>query len=286
MRIVFFGEDSFSATALMSLINSQHEILAVFCPIYKNYIHVRLEKTCENKRISFYRIKNINSVKNEMFIKKLNPDLILVCHFQKILKPNIFQIPLYGCINLHPSLLPKYKGLSPQHWPIIKGDKETGITVHFINKGIDTGDIILQHKILIDPHMYVSDLQFKMLDIYKIIFNEAISLLMNNNINFVIQNPSQGSYFGKLREEQCLIDLNKGHLNAYNLIRGVSNPYFGAKLYDYRIWKANIASKELNKFIQNKYNDNDIYFNEKIGNFIKFNDGSLIIEKIDKINDK
>ena len=284
MKIVFFGEDSFSAQVLESLIFNQHEILAVFSPVYKNHIYARLKVICEKQNIEFHRIKDINSEKNEYLIRKLKPDLISVCHFQKILKKNIIQIPLYGCINLHPSLLPNYRGLSPQHWPIINGDIETGITVHFVDEGIDTGDIILQHKILIDPDIYVSDLQLKMLDIYKFIVNDAITLIINDNINFVSQNKSQEGYYGKLKEEQCLIDLNDGYLNAYNLIRGVSMPYFGAKLNDYRIWKAKLASKKLNDFIQNKYNKNNIYFDEKIGTFIKFSDGSLIIEKYDRIN--
>lgn len=284
MRIIFCGEDSFSAQVLESLICDKHEILAVFCPIYDNNIHARLKLICNKYNIEFHRIENINSNRNENLIKKLKPDLISVCHFEKILKNNIIKIPLLGCINLHPSLLPHYRGLSPQHWPIINGEKETGITIHFINEGIDTGDIILQYKIPIDSNMYVSELQIKMLNIYKSIMKDAIALLSLNKKQFTKQNPLNGSYYGKLKEEQCLIDINKSVIDAYNLIRGVSKPYLGAKFNTYRIWKARLATIEANHFIQTKYKDNNLFFDRKFGTIIKFSDGSLIVEKYDKLN--
>ena len=285
MKIVFFGEDSFSAQVLESLIFAKNKILAVFCPIYDNNIYARLKLICDNHNIGFYRIKDINSIKNEHFIKKLKPDLISVCHFEKILKKNIIKIPLYGCINLHPSLLPNYRGLSPQHWPIINGEKETGITVHFINEGIDTGDIILQHKIPIAPNMYVSELQRKMLDSYKFIMKDAIAMLSQKERVFITQKHLNGSYYGKLKEEQCLINMDKGINDAYNLIRVVSTPYFGAKLKGYRVWKASKATKEVNQLIQVKYEDNNIYIDKEFGTIIKFRDGSLILEKYDKLSE-
>jgi methionyl-tRNA formyltransferase len=284
MKIIFFGEDAFSAHVLTSLIYDNHQILGVFSPIYQNHIYARLQLVCNKHDIEFHRIEDINSEANESVIRKLKPDIITVCHFQKVLKKNIIEIPKYGCINLHPSLLPKYRGLSPQHWPIINGDDETGITIHFINENIDTGDIILQHKIKIEPDMYVSDLQIKMLDTYKTIVKDAVRLIAQNKVRSVSQNPSEGSYFGKLKESHCNINLDKGCINAYNLIKGLSEPYFGARFKAYKIWRASMASKELDQKIQNKYKDNNIYFDKTMGALIKFNDGSLILKKFDKMN--
>ena len=283
MKIVFLGEDSFSATVVESLVSDGHQILAVFCPVYDNQIYARLKRTCENNNIPFHRIKEINSSEVESLIRKLNPELISVCHFQQVLKQNIIKIPSRGCINLHPSLLPLYRGLSPQHWPIINGDKETGITVHVINEGIDSGDIILQHKIPIEPDMYVADLQLKMLRVYKYIVKDAISLLIKKDFKLTPQDPQEGSYYGRLKEKHCLIDLNKRCIDAYNLVRGVSKPYMGARISDYRIWEASIASEELNQRIQSDFKDNDIYFDSRYGAFIKF--GTLLINKYDKINE-
>ena len=99
MRIVFFGEDSFSAIVLESLILAKHDIAAVFCPIYKNNIHVRLELVCKKNKISFQRVSDINSEDVQFFLNHLNIDLIAVCHFEKVLKKNIIDIPKLGCRN-------------------------------------------------------------------------------------------------------------------------------------------------------------------------------------------
>jgi len=284
MKIIFLGEDSFSAAALNSLIDdAKCELLAVFCPIYDNFIYARLKKTCEINGIPFYRVENINSQHCENLIYKMNPDLISAVHFQKILKKNIIQIPKYGCINLHPSLLPNYRGLAPIQWPIINGDKQTGVTVHFINEGVDTGDIILQHKINITNDMYVSDLQLKLLEVYKFVVKDVIGLMVKGKMKLTSQKELKGSYFGKLKHKECEINLEKGVISAYNLIRGVSRPYLGATFNEYHIWKARLASNETNQSINSKYNMNSIFFDDDLGTFIKFKNGSLILEKYNKL---
>ncbi|MCF6212563.1 MAG: methionyl-tRNA formyltransferase [Flavobacteriaceae bacterium] len=283
MKIVFLGEDSFSAVVLDSLILAKHNVLAVVCPLYINNVHSRLELVCNKHNIKFSRVDDVNSIRVQKYLQNLNPDLIVVCHFQKVLKKNIIKIPSKGCINLHPSLLPYYRGMSPQHWPIINGDNETGITVHFINEGIDTGDIILQQKVEIKPNMYVFDLQIEMLKIYKEIVKKSLDLLLNKKIKFIKQNNLVGSYYGRLKKSQCVININDDYLKAYNLIRAVSNPYFGARLNDYVIWRAEIADKKLNFNIQNEFKKNNIYFDNKYGNFIKFKKGTLIIKKYGKL---
>ena len=283
MRIVFFGEDSFSAVVLESLILAKHKLVAVFCPYHKNNIHTRLKLVCERNEISFKRVPDINSEDVQNLLEHLNLDLIVVCHFQKILKKNIIDIPKLGCVNLHPSLLPNYRGMAPQHWPIINGDNETGVTVHFINEGVDTGDIVLQKKIPIDLDTYVSDLQKNMLSVYRTIMKESIDLISKKDFFFIKQNHLVGSYYGRLKESHCIIDINKGYIEAYNLIRGISMPYYGAKFGDFRIWKASIAEKKMNYQIQQEFTTNGIYFDSKWGDFIKFADGSLIIEKYSNI---
>tara|TARA_R110002073_G_scaffold322276_2_gene498826 strand:+ start:9247 stop:10104 length:858 start_codon:yes stop_codon:yes gene_type:complete len=283
MKVIFFGEDSFSAVVLDSLILAKHDVLAVVCPFYKNNIHSRLELVCKKNKIEFSRIADVNSIGVQKYLEELKPDLIIVCHFQKILKKNIIKIPVMGCINLHPSLLPYYRGMSPQHWPIINGDNKTGITVHFIDEGVDTGDIILQQQVEINPDMYVFDLQIEMMKIYKEIVKKSLDLLLNKKIKFIKQNNLGGSYYGRLKKTQCIIDIDGDHINAYNLIRGVSNPYFGAKLNGYVIWRAEVADEKLNFKIQNDYKRNNIYIDSKYGDFIKFTKGTLIIKKYDKL---
>lgn len=279
MKLVFFGEDSFSSIVLESLINKQHEIVGVFCPVYSNKIFYKLKLVCEKFNILFFRVEDINSEIIEKQIRIFKPDLIVVCHFQKILKSNIINIPFLGCINLHPSLLPKYRGMSPQHWPIINGDTETGITIHFINEGVDTGDIILQETIKITDNMYVVDLQLKMMKLYGDIMVRAIKKISKGNTIFIKQDILKGSYYGRLKESQCKIDVNKGIENIYNLIRGVSLPYFGAYFLGYRIWRTRKADINFVNKIQLEFYDLGIHLGTEFGDFINFRDGVLIIEK-------
>lgn len=286
MRIIFCGEDPFSVIVLESLIKDNHKILEVFCPKYQNKIYARLKMVCQNHNINFHRIDDINATENQDIIRKQQPDILVVCHFKQVLKKNIIEIPKYGCINLHPSLLPNYRGLSPQHWPIINGENETGITVHFINEGIDKGDIITQHKVAIQPDMYVFDLQVEMMSSYKFIVKDAIKKISKQAFKPVSQNFLKGSYFGELKEQQCNINLNKSYRDAYNLIRGVSYPYFGARLNNYQIWKARLATQKEHQEIVNTYGTNGIYIDDTLGPLIKFTDGSLIVNKINSLKIK
>jgi methionyl-tRNA formyltransferase len=280
MRIVFFGEDSFSAVVLNSLLDNNYTVLSVYSPLYVNNQYARLKNVCIDNKIEFKRVYDVNSETIESELKILNPDIICICHFEKIIKKNILKIPRLGCINLHPSILPYYRGLAPQHWPIINGDEETGITVHFVNEGIDTGDIIIQRKINIRADEYVSELQKRMLGIYNTIMVEALAHISDNK-KFIKQNPSTGSYFGRLKVDNCHIDLDESIYKAYNLIRAVSYPYFGARIDDKIVWKAKIADNNLISELETLPKG---FISDPLrGYFIKFKDGILELEKFNII---
>jgi methionyl-tRNA formyltransferase len=277
MKVILFGEDSFSGIVLESLIKAEHVILGVFCPIYDNKVYIKLSKICEKNNIPFERLKSLD-FSSSIFINKitsLQPDIGVICHFQTLIKKELINIPKYGFINLHPSLLPKYRGMSPQHWPIINGDNETGITIHFVDENTDTGDIILQTKITINNNEYVSDLQNKMKSSYFTIVIEAIDIILENNkTKYIKQSHLKESYYGKLKESDCNININGSYINAYNLIKGVSFPYLGAKLNNITIWKANPV--DIKDFINFQ---NGIVVLENGEKFIKFKDGVLRIIK-------
>ncbi len=277
MRILFFGEDAFSCIVLDSLVKAGHEVLGVFCPVYNNLIYQRLNQYCANNHILFERIADFSSPDFITRLAQSDVDLNVVCHFQKLIKKELIQLPKYGSVNLHPSLLPEYRGMAPQHWPIINGDIQTGITVHFIDEGIDTGDIILQKRISIGEDTYVSELQNQMKDVYKIIMKEAIDLILDNS-TFIKQSHLDGSYYGKLKRKDCEIRDYMSRKDVYNLIRGVSFPYFGARYKNLIIWKAKVVDSDKNlndesqdELMQLIYLDSDTY--------LKCYDGFLKIEK-------
>lgn len=238
-QIVFFGEDSFSNVVLHSLIDTEYEIKAVITPLYNNLIYKKLEFTCIQNGIPFYRVSRVNSDETAAIVRNTGPDLCITAHFERLIKKPILGIPKFGFINLHPSLLPNYRGMSPQHWPIINGEKETGITVHYLDESADTGDIILQRTISLNDSMYVSDLQNIWMKEYRTIIPEAIER-MKSECPVISQRKLKGSYYGKLREEDCRICPEEGVHRAYNLIRGVSLPYMGARLDNKIIYRAHI----------------------------------------------
>lgn len=249
LNIVFWGEDAFSNIILNSLIEAGHKIKMVITPQYDNLIYKKLEFTCNKNNIVFFRTKRINS--DEVFakLKEVNPDLCVIAHFERLIKEPLLSVPKLGFINLHPSLLPDYRGMAPQHWPLINGEKETGITVHYVDEGTDTGNVIVQRRIPLTAEMYVSDLQRVWQQHYKTVMVEAIENILNK-VPTVEQRNLSGRYYGKLKEEECVINPAGSVLEAYNLVRGVSLPYFGARINDYIIYRAHI--KEYNENTDDK----------------------------------
>lgn len=285
LNIIFFGEDSFSAVVLNSLLINGFKVVMVATPIYDNYLYKRLEQLTDKYQIPLFRVSDINEKSFVVNVKNFRPDLIVTAHFEKLLKYDLIQTPSLGCINLHPSLLPKYRGMAPQHWPIINGDRETGVTVHFIEEGIDTGDIILQKKITIAEDVYVSDLQQMMLPIYKTIVVDAINALQNSDCLFIKQEIQLGTYFKKLKVEDTIISHDFSKKEAYNLIRAVSKPYMGARFGNYKIWKAHYLIDEIetiSKMINEKVG---IIKNETERHFLSLKDGVLEITDFEIIDE-
>lgn len=279
LNVVFFGEDGFSNVVLNSLIEARHQVKMVITPYYENFIYKRLELTCEKNDILFKRCRNINSEEVFQLLKGINPDICVVSHFERLIKHPLLGVPKMGFINLHPSILPNYRGMAPHHWPIINGEKETGVTVHYVDEGVDTGDIIIQKTIPLYGDEYVSDLQKKWLVIYKTIMVEAIARIQAG-IKTKIQRDLVGSYYGKLKANQCQIDINSDIDYVYNLIRGVSMPYHGAQLGDVIIWRANKLNnipKEISSLSLGLNFDYNL-LGEK-NNLLVLRNGCLIIDK-------
>jgi len=262
LNIVFWGEDAFSNIILNSIIEAGHNVSMVVTPYYDNLVYKKLQFTCNKYNILLLRAKKINSDEVYQAVRNVNPDLCVISHFERLIKEPILSIPKLGFINLHPSLLPRYRGMAPQHWPIINGEKETGITVHYVDEGTDTGDIIVQRHIPLTPDMYVSDLQRIWQQEYKTIMVEAVNNILDHKPT-IEQRNIKGSYYGKLKEEQCLINKDGSVYDAYNLVRGVSLPYFGAKCDDTIIYKAHIKT------------ENEETTDKPI---IKFQDGVLVVD--------
>jgi len=281
MKILFFGEDAFSNVVLQSLLDADHEIVLVATPFYDNLIFKKLESTCNKHRIPFIRSGNVNAPEFIEMVRKKEPDLIVSAHFERLIKKELLDIPSKGCINLHPSLLPNYRGMAPQHWPIANLENFTAVTVHYMDEGTDTGAIILQEKTKINDSMYVSDLLTSFLDIYKYIVRDAVALIEKGSFSTIKQSHLPGSYYHKLKRKECEILDDFDIQKAFAYIRAFSKPYFGAYYDNLIIWRAHIPAESTS--LEIKKNNTIIGVSSYNENYILIlKDGVLIIDKWDK----
>ena len=164
------------------------------------------------------------SLKDESFIqnlKSLEPDLFIVIAF-RILPKEIFSIPKFGSINLHASLLPKYRGAAPINWAIINGEKVSGITAFFLDERVDTGNVILQKKISIDLNETFGDVYYRMSEAGSHLLIDTIELIKNGNFKLHQQDNDLTSKAPKIFRIDCLINWNDTAINVHNFIRGLS----------------------------------------------------------------
>lgn len=262
-NIVFFGIDAFSNIVLNSLIESKHNVQKVITHPYDDKAFKQLCTTCEKSGIPIIQAKKINSQEVLKEVGECNPDICLIAHFERIIKPELLRIPKLGFINLHPSLLPYYRGLAPQHYPIINGEKEVGITVHYVDEGTDTGDIILQKRYPLSEDAYVADLHSLWMKEYKTIVVEALDLIANHE-PVIKQSQEEGSFYAKMESKPYPLDKNWPVQKAYNWVRAMSLPYDGVSYDDMLVLKAHILE-------EGETPDED----EPV---LKFSDGSLVAE--------
>ena len=172
MKIIFMGTPDFAKKSLESIYNAGHEIIAVVTNIDKpkgrgmKMIYTPVKEFAIEKNIPIYqplKVRNNTEFIDEM--KVLKPDILCVVAYGKILPKELLDIPKYGAVNVHASLLPKYRGAAPIQWAVINGEKETGITTMFMDEGMDTGDMILKEKESIRDDETTGELWDKLSDI-------------------------------------------------------------------------------------------------------------------------
>jgi methionyl-tRNA formyltransferase len=236
---IFFGEDAFSLVVLESLINAPLNLRPIAVVMLEpiSVSGQRLVSYCQAHGIALIKTTSVRSYEFLSNFDKVDFDLTISAHFQRILPAQLFKRARIGGVNLHPSLLPKYRGMSPQHWPIVLGDSNTGVTVHYIDEGVDTGRILRQVSIPMESGIYIHELQKKFLDVYKTIMVEAVERAIRGEPG-QSQATDGGVYFHKVQDKDMEISLKLGVSRAYGQIRAFSLPYAGARFRDIKIMKA------------------------------------------------
>ena len=286
MNIVFFGSSQFAVPSLQALIASRHKIACtVTQPDRKGGRGLHLQGTAvktiaEESHIQIYQPQQINEDQALKFLKSLDPDLFIVVSYGQIISQKILDIPKTFSLNVHASLLPKYRGAAPINWAIIKGDKATGITVMKMVKEMDAGPIILQKAISISEDDTAPTLEDKLSRIAAQLLIDSLGSIENNNFKLNPQDENKVSFAPKLKKEDGLINWNNSAQDIYNLIRGcVSWPgaftcYKGKLL---KIYKAKISS-QVRKFASS--NPGEILEASKEGIVVFTGKGNIIIEEL------
>lgn len=232
MRVVFFGTPEFAVASLEKLLSNQINIVAVVTAPDKpsgrglQMQFSAVKQFCIQKEIS---VLQPNNLKDQNFIdalKQLNPDLNVVVAF-RMLPEQVWNMPPMGTINLHASLLPKYRGAAPINWSIMNGEKETGVTTFRLQQKIDTGNIIFSEKVEITESMNAGELHNLLMATGANLLLKTVSSVEQAQLNkrelmYSEQNESEASHAPKLFKVDCLINWEKPLLQVYNFIRGLS----------------------------------------------------------------
>lgn len=253
MNIVYMGTPQFAVPCLKTLIDNKYNVKAVFTQPDRpsgrgrkvNITPVKEEALRHN--IPVFQpdtLKDIDLIEN---IVKLRPDLIVVVAYGQILPKEILEIPKYGCINVHASLLPKYRGAGPINWVIINGETETGITTMLMDTGLDTGDILLKETIEIGENETAGQLHDRLMDLGARVLNKTIDLIKISKIEAKPQNHEEASYAPMLTKELGKIDWNKSAREIKNLIRGTIPWPTAYTTYDgqlMKIWESSVVNMD------------------------------------------
>ena len=227
MRIVFMGTPDFAVPCLEKLNNSKHNVVGVFSqpdkPVgRKQILTAPPVKACavENSIPVFQpeRIKNSNAPE---IIKQLNPDVIVVVAYGKILPAEILNAAKFGCINVHASLLPKYRGAAPIQWAVLNGDEKSGVSIMQMDEGLDTGDVILVRECEIGENETSAELFDKLSLIGADALLEALDLIEGGKANPKKQPEGDFGYAKMISKELCPIDWSKSTREIHNQVRGL-----------------------------------------------------------------
>lgn len=299
MNIVFMGTPEFAKISLEGMIkeNETGEKFGL-----KGKINIKLVVTNEDKQkgrgkkilptpvkelanfnnIEVYQPKTLRNEEVVEKIKNINPDLIVVVAYGKIIPDNIISSPKKGIINVHGSLLPKYRGAAPIQWAVLNGDTKTGITIIDIESKLDAGAMLLKKEIEIKREDTTASMFEKLAILGKDALLETIYNIENDKVKREIQDDNLATYAPMIEKEMGVIDFNKSCIEIQNKVRGM-NGIFTAKARlgenDYKIWKIDIVEKEISELKSGDLNIGEYkIINQDL--YVKASDGYIKILEI------
>ncbi len=233
MRLVFMGTPQFAVLPLRALVAAGHDIAGVVTRIDKPSGRNRIltappvKLAAQEAGLTVYQPRRVREPEFIETLRKINPAAIVVSAYGQILPKEILSLPKYGCINIHASLLPAYRGAAPINWAVIRGETRTGITIMQMDEGMDTGAILLQESIPIDPRDTAGTLTEKMARLGATMIAAALPLIETGKLAPVVQDGSKATLAPILKKEDGLVDWTMPAVDIHNRVRGLS-PWPGA----------------------------------------------------------
>lgn len=233
MKVIYLGTPAFAVEPLQSILESSHQLVAVVTQPDKVNARGNKALPCAVKAyaeerglrvLQFDRIRNTDAVD---ILKSLDADIMVTCAYGQILSQEILELTKYGVINIHASLLPKYRGSSPVQWALINGEKEIGVTIMQTAYEVDSGDIILQEGISLDGNENSDETLNKLSPIGAKLIVEALNQIESGKAVLVPQDKDKVTHFPMLKKSDGKLDFNKTAEDLKNFIRGM-NPWPGA----------------------------------------------------------
>ena len=228
MRIIFMGTPDFAVPCLQKLIDAGHDVCGVFTqpdkPKGRGYTLMppSVKELALQHGLTVYQPITLRDDEVQELIRGLQPELIAVVAYGKLLPKAVLDIPPKGCVNVHGSLLPKYRGAAPIQWTVLNGDPIAGVTTMFMGEGLDTGDMLLKAETPVGENETSGELFERLCYLGADLLIDTIEALENGTITPVPQKDEQASYAGMLSKKDSPIDWNKTARQVHNQVRGLS----------------------------------------------------------------
>ncbi len=253
MRIIFMGTPDFAVGTLEALVNAGHEVvLAVTQPDKPQgrkqiLIAPPVKQTAEKLGIPVYQPKRVREPEALALLRSYEPELIVVAAFGQILPKELLDMPQYGCINVHASLLPKYRGAAPIQWAILNGDAVTGVTIMRMDVGLDTGDMIAKAEVAITPQDTGGSLFDRLAETGAKLCVETIPSIVDGTAVYTPQDEQAATKVGQISKKDGLIDFTRSAAAIECQIRGLNpwpSAYTSLAGKTLKIWSAQVSDRQ------------------------------------------
>ena len=230
MRILFMGTPDIAADSLAALLGAGHEVCAVFTrrdkPVGRKQILTAppVKQLAQSHDIPVYQPRTLRDGSSDALIEQLAPDIIVVVAYGCIIPPQLLHIAKYGCINLHVSLLPKYRGSAPIQWAVLNGDAETGVSIMQLDEGLDTGDVLMVEPVAIDPEETSGELFDCVSAVGAKTLVDALAKIEAGQLTPVPQDHSKATLAPPLSKDTARFAFTEDAAHIHNWVRGM-NPW-------------------------------------------------------------